>query len=173
MSTPQVRVGFSNARGVLGLFSRAIRTVTGGKVSHVWLLYYDADFGCDMVMEASTEWRLIPFAYFKQRNSVVRIFAPRIDIDHGLHVGANYLGSRYDAAGMLGNLVPIIGSWLRRKWANPFRSNRTVFCSEGVARVLLAAGYPGLVGSVHEIRPEMLLDLFEHDGSAVWVESDG
>lgn len=168
MSTQKTRVGFSRAKGVTGLLSRAIMFFTKAPCSHVWLLYFDEDFGCDMVMEAHTEWRLIPYLAFKRKNHIILVYTPKQPIDHGLRLGGSLLGTRYDYAGMLGNLVVIVGEWFRRKWRNPFRSRRSVFCSEGVARAMIAAGYPGLPGSVHEVRPEMILKLFQLDGSKEW-----
>lgn len=156
------RVGFSTAKGVGGVLSRLVMLFTGDRYSHVWLLYYDHAFGCDMVMEASTTWRLIPLRDFAKHNNIVAIYRPSQSIDEGLREGGRLLGSRYDVEGLLGNVVVVVGEWLRRRWRNPFRSSRQVFCSEGVLRVLQASGYPGAHRlDVDEVRPGQIEALLQ------------
>jgi hypothetical protein len=167
MTDTRTRIGFSYGKGLGGLFSRVIMAITGAPCSHTWLLYYDADFESEMVMEAHTEWRLIPFDDFKKKNHIVEIREPIKNIDKGLVLGGRLLGSYYDVGGLLGNFFVIVGEWIQRKWKNPFRSSRMVFCSEGVARVMKYAGYHGL-DSPNEVRPEHILALLRTDGSKVW-----
>lgn len=161
---PATRVGFSYGKGAW--LSKLIRLFTRAPCSHTWLLYWDVDFACDMVMEAHYEWRLIPYDVFERQNHIVAVFEPCQSIDAGLREGGRLLGSRYDVGGLFGNLVVLLGEVLRRRWANPFRSQRTVFCSEGVARVLVAAHYPGSeTFDLHAVRPEHILNLLSQDGS--------
>ena len=169
MSNEGTRIGFSYGNGLPGLFSKLIMFFTHAPCSHVWLLYWDHDFDAEMVMEAHTTWRLVPFDDFKKKNFIVKIFVPKTSIDAGLKLGGRLLGSRYDVEGLVGNLIVIVGEWFNRKWHNPFRSARMVFCSEGVLRVMRAAAYAG-VGSfnVNEVRPEHILNVLETDGSKEW-----
>lgn len=160
MSTPQAprdedtRIGFSTAKGLGGLLSRLIMLFTGDRYSHVWLLYYDHAFGEDMVMEAHTTWRLIPLRDFERKNNVIAVYRPRTSVDDGLRYGGRLLGTRYDTEGLIGNVVVVVGGWLKRRWRNPFRSSRQVFCSEGVLRVLQAARFPGAAAlDPHQVQP--------------------
>jgi hypothetical protein len=168
LAASNVRIGFSYAKGLSGLLSRTIMMFTKAPCSHAWLVYWDQDFQRDMVMEAHTEWRLIPFADFAKQNHIVAVYEPKQSIDVGLRLGGRLLGSRYDVEGLLGNLVVIVGEWLKRKWRNPIRSRRMVFCSEGVARIMQAADYPGTPKDPNSVRPEHLLALLASDGSKEW-----
>lgn len=170
-SAPRTRVGFSYARGLAGITSRLIRLVSKSRASHAWLLYYDNDFGCDMVMEAHLEWRLIPFRSFCKHNKIVAVYTPMQVIDRGLRVGGTLLGSSYDVFGLFGMAFVEFGRRIKRRIRNPFRSRRSVFCTEGVARVLRAAGYPGTPADPESVDPEDLLNLFERDGSKLWTKA--
>jgi hypothetical protein len=144
--------------------------MTRGRCSHAWLLYYDQDFECDMVMEAHTEWRLVPFDVFMRKNTIVRIFVPRQSIDGGLKLGGHFLGTRYDVEGaFVGLFLVELFKRFGRKLRNPFRSRRSWFCSEGVVQVLRSARYPGADKlSPSDTTPEDLLKFFERDVSREW-----
>lgn len=138
-----IRVGFSTR--TKSIFSRLIRWFTGSSVSHAWLVYDDAFFGEDMVIEATeVGFRLIPLANFKaEGNDVVAVVEPKSPLDVGLRAARTWIGESYDFGGLLGASVVILGRWLKRKWRNPLDSPRSMFCSEAVVMVLQASSYPG------------------------------
>lgn len=163
-------IGFSRARGWSAWFSRIVRALTKSPVSHVWILYHDADFQALMIIEAHAKgFRLVPYTMFIRENEVVAIYRPRINIDAGLPEAAKWLGTYYDYAGLVGMAVVIFGRWLKKRWRNPWRSSRSQFCSEAVVRVLQYAKYPGIEHLDSETTdPKQLLDLFNSDGSTPW-----
>ena len=66
--------------------------------------------------------------------------------------------------GLFGMIWVELGRWLKRKWKNPWRSSKTMFCSEAVARVMVDSEYPGTKGwDVQSIDPEMLIEFFEKE----------
>jgi hypothetical protein len=141
MSPHPYRVGFSTTTHWL---SRLIRWFTGGAVSHAWILYWDEDFNCDCVLEFTEGGcRIKTFAGFKSQNQIVKVWTPQCSIRLGFVKVREWLEAGYDYAGLLGMIWVMIGRWLHRKWRNPWGSAQKAFCSEGVVRVLIWAGYPG------------------------------
>lgn len=133
------RIGFSTTDHLL---SRVIRFVTNSEVSHVWFVYWDEDWKCDMVMEAHYTWQLIPLDIFKKSNLVVEIIEPVYPVDDAVRFAVQWLGSGYDVKGLIGGAIVKVGKWLHHCWKNPFRSTRNVYCSEGVSRGLLGGKSP-------------------------------
>lgn len=137
-----IRIGFSTTNAPL---SRLIRWLTKSAVSHTWLVYYDEDFGQDMVLEATlTGVRLVPYDVFKRHNKLVTEVRPvTVPLQAGLAEVGRWLGAHYDFGGLLGMAVVLLGRSLKRRWRNPLRSSRAMFCSELVAVALKASKYPG------------------------------
>lgn len=165
-----VLVGFSTSKGFGGLLSRLICWLDGSPASHVWVLYEDPVLACWMVLEAhSTGFRTVPLQTFRQRNNIVKIIAPAYPISSGLPMAAEWLGSHYDFAGLLGMLWVVAGRALKQRWKNPLRSATAQFCSEAVARVLLAAQYPQAESMQPDnCSPKDIMRLLEQPGSDVW-----
>ena len=135
------RVGFSTGKSLL---SRIIRWLTQSSVSHAWLLYFDVDFGCDMVLESTLEGvRIIPYDVFKKNNIIVKVAIPSCNLKQGLAKAGSILGEHYDFTGLFGMLWVLFGRWFKKKWQNPLDNAHSLFCSEFVARVLWWSSYPG------------------------------
>jgi hypothetical protein len=157
-----VRIGFSTPRA-FNPVSWAVRKLTGSRASHAFFVYYDVDFDMDVVLEAhELGFRLTPRKAFERGNRIVKLVTPRHALDVGLkYVAQRYLGSMYDFAGLVGMVVVMFGRWLRRRWRNPFRGSKNVYCSEAVIIAMKAsAGYEGLKLS-SESSPQDLLNYFE------------
>lgn len=154
------RVGFSTAKGLLGLVSRVIRWASGSKASHVWILYWDPVLEVDTVFEAHlTEVRRVPLPFFERDNNIVAVVQPEFPIEVGIPpVARELLGAWYDYAGLFGMIAVVTGRLFKAKWRNPFRSSKAQFCAELVTRVLQAAEHPG----TKELDPECVTpqDLF-------------
>lgn len=154
-----IAVGFSTSKS--NPISWLIRKLTGSKVSHTWLAIDDPLFG-RVVLEASElGYRLYPFARFEQSNTIIALIEPpACDMVKGVQAVADLLGTAYDVEGLFGMLVVVVGRWFHRKVRNPLRSSKTLFCSEAVARVLLAAGFPPAAGlNPESATPQDILDL--------------
>jgi len=164
-----VRVGFSIAKGPMGLFSKLIMAVSGSKASHAWLVYFDERFAQEMVLEAhETGFRMIPFVTFARKNNIRRVVRPKVLLDAGLPTVGKFLGQSYDFAGLFGMIWVELGQRFKKRWKNPFRSSRSQFCSEAVCRVLRAVNYPGVATLDPEMcDPQTLWELFDADGSEV------
>ncbi len=124
-----------------------VRKFTGSKASHAFFVYHDKDFDMDMVMEAhELGFRLTPYDHFKRHNKLVALVTPLQPIDAGLKlIAQRYLGSMYDYAGLIGMAIVMFGRFLKRKWKNPWRGSRYVYCSESVILAMKASpGYEGL-----------------------------
>lgn len=155
------RVGFSTPKGFAPA-SWLVRKLTKSEWSHAFFVYFDQDWGADMVLEASAVgFRILPLEKYVKKNHC-RLLVPAKPIDEGVKkVALTFVGDRFDYEGLLGMVVPVVGGWLKRKWRNPFRSADKVFCSESVA--LAARLSPGYLGGLPEtdVTPQQLLEWFE------------
>jgi hypothetical protein len=154
------RIGFSTSK--TSWISRIIRWFTGGKSSHTAVVYWDTDFERDMIMGATDGgFKITPFSHYEK--SLVAIYTPKYPIDVGLKKAVDWLGEGYDYGGLFGMAWVELGRWLKRKWRNPWRDSKTMFCSEAVARIM-DSGYPGTKGwDAQSIDPEMLIEFFEKE----------
>lgn len=162
------RVGFSTP-SYFNPVSWLVRHFTGSKASHTWFLYWDTDFELNMVMEAhELGFRLLPYEHFKRHNTVVALFEPRRPLDVGLKlIARQYLSTHYDFKGLFGMAWVRLGSWLRRKWRNPFHDPKHVFCSEALALAMkLSGGYEDFTLEPEDADPETMLRYFERDEMA-------
>lgn len=156
-------IGFSTPK-TFNPVSWLVRTVTGSKVSHAFFVYDDVDFGMQMVMEAhELGFRLTPFEHFKKKNKLVALFTPVKPIDIGLKfVAQRYLGTMYDYGGLIGETVVMLGRWLKRKWKNPLRGSKNVFCSEAVCIAMQKSpGYEDFQEDPDSVDPQTLMLYFE------------
>ncbi len=161
------RVGFSTTSALL---SRLIRRGTGSRVSHAFLVYRDVDFDREMVMEAAGPgFRIVPLDKFRRHNRVVAIFTPRHPIDEGLKAAVDWLGESYDAAGLVGMALVLLGRWLEvrlKKPRNIFGRSKALFCSEAVARACRASRYPGFDLDPETTTPHDLFAFFSAESPA-------
>lgn len=166
-----MRIGFSYAKGIMGMFSRIIMLFTGAKASHAWMLYWDVDFEMDMVMDAhETGIRIVPLTKFMQKNNVIEIYTPSISIDSGLKAAGQWIGTPYDYEGLFGMMWVQIGRWFKRKWKNPFATTKMVFCSKWCLLTMQAAKYPGSISFDPDgTNPWDLRGVLAGDGSKLWV----
>jgi hypothetical protein len=161
------RIGFSTTDH---LSSRMIRALSGSEVSHAFLVYRDADFDRDMVMEAVAQgFRIVPFDKFQRQNRVVALYAPRHPIDEGLRAAVDWLGDEYDVGGLFGMALVVLRRWVERRvrhLRNPLASSRSLFCSEAVAWACVAAGYPGFDLDPESTSPQDLYAFFAREASS-------
>lgn len=152
------RVGFSTQK--YNPVSWLVRTITRSSCSHVWFLYYDQDFACDMVMDAhETGFRLIPYENFVKRNTVVAVLNPPENLDAGMAKAAKWIGTHYDFVGLFGMGMVSLARALRTNLRNPFRSQTSVFCSEAVASVMQWSHCMGTATwDPESIRPDDILE---------------
>ena len=152
------RIGFSTSK--TSWISRIIRWFTLGSSSHVFFIYFDTDWKRDMVMEATQGgFKITPFS--QHAGGTIKIVTPKFSIEEGLTKAVDWLGEGYDYAGLFGMAWVEFGRWLGRKWRNPLRSSKTMFCSEAVARAMIESKYPGVMEwDPQSIDPEMLLEFF-------------
>jgi hypothetical protein len=155
-------IGFSTPN-YFNPVSRLIRFITKSKASHAFVIYFAHDWNMDCVLEAhELGFRITPLERFIVKNNIVKVVVPRHPIDEGLLVIAKrYLGSMYDYKGLFGMSVVMLGRFLKRKWNNPFRGSKSVFCSESVIIAMKNShGYEDLDLS-DDTDPEALLEYFE------------
>jgi hypothetical protein len=159
------RIGFSTTDALL---SRAIRRLTGSRVSHAFLVYRDVDFDREMVMEAvGAGFRIVPLDKFAKHNRIVEIVTPRHPIDEGLRAAVEWLGEGYDTRGLLGMAVLLAARALRRRarLRNLLANRRALFCSEAVARACRAARYPGFDRDPETTSPQDLYAFFQAEAA--------
>lgn len=158
-----IQVGFSTHKW--NPISALIRLITRSPISHCWILYHDAQFKIDMIMESSFEgFRITPYAIFQKKNDGIQLFTPKYDLDTGLIQAGNKLGETYDVDGLLGMLIPLLGRWFKKKWHNPFRSSTEMFCSQAIVEVMQASNYPGseqLIAA--DTSPDDLYNFFKNE----------
>jgi hypothetical protein len=152
-STFAVHIGFSTTKGLL---SRMIRAATGAPISHCFIVYPDALFGGEMVLEASgSGFRVMAWRKFDRANKLVAVYRvkrPEETLRAGLLALAPRLGDAYDSLSLVGHLLRTIFS-LRRV---PWNSRKKLVCSEAVALYLHRCGIN--VGRISVVTPR---DLFE------------
>ena len=156
------RVGFSTPKH-FNPVSWAVRKFSGSRASHAFLVYHDIDFDMQMVMEAhELGFRLTPLDHFTKHNQIVKLVVPKNNIDAGVkHIAQRYLGTMYAYAGLIGMFIVMLGRWLHRKWKDPFRSSKNVFCSQSVILAMQQSpGYEKLDLDQYS-SPQDLLDFFE------------
>jgi hypothetical protein len=165
------RIGFSRAKGIPGVVSRVIMALTGAKASHAWLLYYSAELQMDVVLDAhETGFRAVGYKLFREKNYIVEVYQPKVNIDAAVPVAATWLGTPYDYKGLFGGIVVKLGQWLKRKWRNPARNVNVVYCSESVIRACAEVPYPGMeVLDPNDADPWELRNLLKSDGSELLV----
>ncbi|HSN13767.1 MAG TPA: hypothetical protein VLT61_03990 [Anaeromyxobacteraceae bacterium] len=175
MTTSELRrvfVGFSTPKRWNPL-SWAIRCATYSRASHAWLLVDDPVFKVRLVVEAGvTGFRIESLARFEKTNEIVAIVEPAHPLEAGMPEAARWLGEKFDGIGLAGMAWVLIGRlFFNERWKNPFRSVKSLFCSEAVVRSLLEADYPTATelfrGKEEEIAPGDLLRWFERDGESV------
>lgn len=169
-----VRVGFSTPSW-FNPISAIVRWATASRVSHAFLLYWCAFSEMWVVAEAhELGFRRTPWKRFQRYNKIIGLFAPKRSIDAGARkVLQEYDGTHYDL-GMIGMAIVRLGKWLKRKWSNPFRDPKHVFCSESVVLAMRwSGGYEDFVDPAEEIDPETLLNYFAADGSKLLEDSTG
>jgi len=156
-------IGFSTPKN-FNPVSWVVRKFTGSKVSHAFFVYQDEELEMRMVMEAhELGFRLTPYDHFVKKNQIIGLFTPTKPIEVGLrYVAKRYLGTVYDYPGLFGSVVVIAGRWLHRKWRNPFRSSRNVFCSEAVYIALQKSpGYECLTDDPDSVDPQLMMQYLE------------
>ena len=160
------RIGFSTTNALL---SRLVRRLTRSRVSHAFLVYRDVDFDREMVMEAvGAGFRIVPLDKFAKHNRLVRIFTPRHSIDEGLKAAVDWLGEGYDAPGLVGMGLLVLGRLLRLRLGtrNLLARSRSLFCSEAVALACRSCGYPGFRFEPDTTTPEDLFAFFSAEADA-------
>jgi len=149
---------FSTSRSPV---SRIIRWLTQSTVSHVAVLYRDEALDMQVVLEASTHgYTLTAYEVWLRRNRLVRSITADADLLAGLRKVAHEMGEEYDYGGLFGMVFVLLGRRLKRTWHNPLQSNRALFCSEAVVKILQAGGCQRARDVVPETTsPEDLLQL--------------
>lgn len=134
-----VRIGFSTTNQWV---SRLIRWWTHAPVSHTFLIYYSECLGQDMVLDvAFSGFRVIPLALFEQRNKVLHVIEPAVDLTPGMRVIARWLGKSYDWKAFVA-----FNRWFRTFKANPTENPKSIICTEMVVHTLRISGYPDAAG---------------------------
>ncbi|HVG59343.1 MAG TPA: hypothetical protein VNA24_12360 [Hyalangium sp.] len=165
-------LGFSTPRS-FNPVSWLVRNFTKSEVSHSFFVYWDDDFECDMVIEAhELGFRLITWKRFVKKNRIVALVEPAHSLDKGFTRLGEWVGSAYDFGGLIGQAVVQFGRFLQRKWRNPFRSSRSMFCSESIARCMQWSGHPDAQKfPPKETTPQDLLKFYREPGRAVILDT--
>jgi hypothetical protein len=154
-------LGFSTPRS-FNPVSALVRRFTNSECSHCFFLYWDDDFQCDMVLEShELGFRLITWQRFVKKNRIIALVEPAYNLDPGFLKLGEWVGSAYDFGGLVGQAFVQLGRWFKRKVRNPFRSSRSMFCSESIARCMMWAGHPDAkTFSPKETTPQDLLTFY-------------
>jgi hypothetical protein len=138
----RIAIGFSTSQLWI---SRVIRWATGAPVSHTFLILLGSDFGCPVVLQEAWQGLTIQtLDNFKAAgNTVLAVIDPVVPLNAGLAAVAPLLGTQYGYLQLVGAGLVRLLRLLGKKAKNPFRSTRSLFCSELNAIVLQKSGYPG------------------------------
>lgn len=123
--------------------SKIIKRFTSAECSHAFLYLRATEFG-DLVMEAGWDgWRVsTPESLCSGTTRIVELVSCPESMRDAVHsavvASRRQLGERYDYEGLLGMAwVEIASKWLKKKVKNPFRSARSMFCSDAVVALIL------------------------------------
>lgn len=129
--------------------SRVIRFFCRAKVSHAFLILESTELG-DLILEAGWDgWRISTPANLTSGTTriVATVDCPPdmvIPVHAAVVASIKDLGERYDYEGLFGMAWVSVGRWLGKKWKNPLRSSKAMFCSDAVvAEILQPAKWPG------------------------------
>lgn len=137
----KIQIGFSRSNDWI---SRLICFFSRAKVSHTFLLIEDDPLRGKVVMEAAwTGFHEISWDRFQDRHTVVCTITPKVSIEEGVRKLVPYLSTFYAYSGLFGMSWVELMARLGKRVRNPFRSSKTLFCSESVAYALQWSGYPG------------------------------
>lgn len=157
----KISIGFSTSKLWI---SRLIRWATSARVSHTFLIIEAGDFGVPMVVqEAWNGFTLQTLEAFKHAgNDVLNVIDPRVPLDAGLVGVAPLVGTSYGYWQLVGAGFVRLMKVLGKKARNPFRSSRSLFCSELNTIVLQRSGYPGADAlDPSDTSPEDLLEFLQ------------
>lgn len=136
----KIRIGFSTSSA---WYSRLIRWATKAKCSHTFLVIDTA--GVPLVFEEGVfGYSVRTLSNMRASGStIVEMYEPKWPIDAAVRGSFQWLGQRYDYAGLFGMTFVEIARFFRHKRRNFLASKHAMFCSEEVTRVLQASGFPG------------------------------
>jgi hypothetical protein len=156
-----IQVGFSTSKN--SWISKIIRWFTDSTVSHCFFIYWDKDWQRDMILEATEGgFKITPFSNYEK--DLVAAFTPKYSVEQGLIKSIDWLGEDYDYVGLIGMIWVELGRWLHRKWRNPWRDAKSMFCSEAISRIMIESNYPGTSGwDPQSIDPQMLMNFFSKE----------
>jgi len=147
-----------------GWFSRAIRWFTRSKVSHAVITFRDETLGKVFVMESTGRgFMLTPWSKWRARNQIVARYTLTVDQSRqieSLRELSDSLGSEYDYVGILGFLL----RRFMKRMSNPMDNPTKLFCSEAVARFLLASGLEEFSEPATWTPQDLLLVANKHPG---------
>lgn len=134
-----VSIGFSTTNMAL---SKLIRWVTKAPCSHTFIIF---DWlGSKWVLEAGFFGVVaMPYERFTKNNIIVSVVdLPGIELD-SLKPVLEEMGEAYDFGGLIGGFFPVMGTWFKKKWSNPWDNTKALFCSELVAGWLKLLNFEG------------------------------
>lgn len=156
MAQPTITIGLTASSG---FFPDAVRWLTKSKVSHARLQYSDPVWGGDWVMQAT--WPQIQIVPKETAGDATAAeFECLFDAASAMRTLREYIGRDYNLEGIAA-LAWVYGTWrlFKRRAAMPKYSTGEQFCSELVARMLVAAKLPGTESwNVEAVTPEDLLE---------------
>lgn len=133
--------------------SRAIEWFTGGRVSHVYIRYYDKTFQLWKTLTAEPDgfheipWQQYLDKYESNNFRVVDEYLLTKDADHISHIKwlmTRYSATEYDYATFLfAALYYLLPKKCRKTMKGMIRRPKKVICSESLIRFLRRAGYTG------------------------------
>jgi hypothetical protein len=132
--------------------SRAIRWVSKGRVSHVFLQHPSETWGGEWATEAT--WPMVlQRPAERARHNIVKEFECTFGIKAGMHKCRNEVGKWYAFEGFF-----LIGWWLllqrllKRKIRHPFSSTKGDLCMELIIKIFKAS--PKLAEAAKELDPD-------------------
>lgn len=128
---------------------------TGRKFSHCWLLLTKEHgiMGTDVVLTEDENGGLhfVPWEGYGAGKTIVTVLDSPYDLTPGVRALVQRLGMGYDVGGLLGEAyVEAVGSWFKRKVANPFANARKMWCSEALFFTFMQVSEFGIAPDVSD-----------------------
>lgn len=144
-----------------GWFSRLIRKLTKGRVSHCMLQYPSIDWGGDWVVEAGARgvW---PIPAESRRHNIFAEFTCLFDAKEAMQSLRKYIGEHYDYPGLaVFGIVIILWRIFKVRIRRPWADHNAQWCSELMWRFFQFAQLPETDVKPESVDPEKVLRYME------------
>lgn len=155
----RLTIGFGFSKGLAGWFKRLLLR---DEVTHVWLEYFNEDFGQEVVIHATVGGvQLQPKSHVLKKYKEKFRYRTSVNVPGGYATAIEAIDTKYDYPGLFFAVIMLyVWRWLRIELNNLLASPTAVICSELVVMCDPTGQIPEWRNLDPEgVSPQMLLDI--------------